>query len=224
EMMCLITYEEAKDLALCIEAESSDGSMDKRELSNNKLDDIFICYQQSAIDDLDRCYLNESGVKDNDDLDGGYKVINNIINVYSSNNENQECEINKKCRNKSDKVRNSVVEMDNCWLDNLEAEVNRLLLATENNKDCGSTWKIQVDNSDKMDRCTKINDHSIKTIIIKDEENKKIEICRISKRAVSNENVEGIMSQDNDVVDEIEVLKARKYYRTNKMDTCEALH
>ncbi|CAG8844429.1 33203_t:CDS:1, partial [Gigaspora margarita] len=39
EIMCPMTYEEAKDLALIVEAEIDDGSVDKKKSCDNQLDD-----------------------------------------------------------------------------------------------------------------------------------------------------------------------------------------
>ncbi|RIB25026.1 hypothetical protein C2G38_2166993 [Gigaspora rosea] len=136
----------------------------KKESCDNKLDDVgnkigqtnirkknipeveigntFVCYQQSAemesviaMNDLDRCYRNESGVKNDNILDGNYNATYDVINVYSGNDENQGYEINEKCRNKSDDVEYS----DDMIIET--AEVDQLLSAMRNDRDYESGFE-----------------------------------------------------------------------------------
>ncbi|KAF0469875.1 hypothetical protein F8M41_025474 [Gigaspora margarita] len=58
---------------------------------------IFDCYQQSAkmksvnaMNDLDRHYRDESGVKDDYILDGDCNVIDDVMNIYFNDNENHK--------------------------------------------------------------------------------------------------------------------------------------
>ncbi|CAG8816573.1 18715_t:CDS:2, partial [Gigaspora rosea] len=76
-----------------------------------------------------------------------YNATYDVINVYSGDDENQECEINEKCRNKSDDVEYSddmIIKAGNHWLDNLKAKVDQLL------EEIDATWKKDNDNSIRL--------------------------------------------------------------------------
>ncbi|KAF0424472.1 hypothetical protein F8M41_006608 [Gigaspora margarita] len=76
--------------------------------------------------------------------------------------ENQDCGINEKCRNKSDNVEYSddmIIEAGNHWLDDLEAKVDQLFIGAEVNKEIkvadlreeiDVTWKKEIDNSIRL--------------------------------------------------------------------------
>ncbi|CAG8802738.1 6328_t:CDS:2, partial [Dentiscutata erythropus] len=76
ESICPMIYEEAKGWAL--ELEEID--VESKEIIGLNVDKA-----------------------DDNDLDGGYKALNDIINEYSSNSENQKCGINENCQNKPNK-------------------------------------------------------------------------------------------------------------------------
>ncbi|CAG8769394.1 18779_t:CDS:2, partial [Gigaspora rosea] len=72
-------------------------------------------------------------------------------NVSIMNDLDRHDRDKKKCCNKPDNDENCTVEMDNCWWDDLESEVDRLLLVIRDGVNCrymvDVTWKRKVDNS-----------------------------------------------------------------------------
>ncbi|RIB26691.1 hypothetical protein C2G38_2162749 [Gigaspora rosea] len=142
EVMCPVTYEEAKDLALCAEVEGDDKSIDEWK-SSDKLDHTGTKIKQTNIK---RKNIPEVEIEDaNEILDlesrmtmfwMGYNVIDDMMNVYFGDDENHESGVKEKCCNKPDNDENCTVEMDNCWWDDLESEVDRLLLVIRDGVNC----------------------------------------------------------------------------------------